>query len=184
MYNQLERELKLLVSKEVFDKIVKSYEFTKPIIQTNTYYDTPNHYIKNKKGAMRIRTINSQHIFTLKIRKDEYTHYEYEKTIDTNDIHKIQDPEILNWLHTYDIDLNVDKVTEFTTKRYIYEFEDGELCADETDFGKAIDYEIEYEYKKEHDGILFFNKILSEFHMNYTKNCSSKIARAINYQNL
>ena len=40
MDNYIERELKILVSKEQFQKILNSYEFKKPIIQTNTYYDT------------------------------------------------------------------------------------------------------------------------------------------------
>ena len=46
---------------------------------------------------------------------------------------------------------------------------------------KSIDYDIEYEYLKEHDGIKTFNEILHPFHMKYEKNCPSKIARAFDY---
>ena len=37
-------------------------------------------------GALRIRTIENKHIFTLKIKKDSITHYEYEKEIQTTNI--------------------------------------------------------------------------------------------------
>ena len=48
-------------------------------------------------------------------------------------------------------------------------------------FNDIHDYEIEYEYLKEHDGIKTFNEILHPFHMKYEKNCPSKIARAFDY---
>ena len=57
MENYIERELKILISKEQFQKILNSYEFKKPIIQTNTYYDTNDQKIKHMNGALRIRTI-------------------------------------------------------------------------------------------------------------------------------
>lgn len=98
MENYIERELKILVSKEQFQKILNSYEFKKPIIQTNTYYDTNDQKIKHMNGALRIRTFENTHIFTLKIKKDSITHYEYEKEIQTTNINEIKDPEILGWI--------------------------------------------------------------------------------------
>ena len=180
MYNGIERELKVLVTKDIYEQIVKSYDFEKSRIQTNTYYDDENHTIKNMHGAMRIRTINNTHIFTLKLKKDEYTHYEFEKEINTNTIHDITDEEILGWFKEYHIPTNVYPIATFKTNRKIYEFENGELCADITIYPNHTDYEIEYEYTKEHDGIAFFNDLLSQFHMKYEKNCPSKIARAMN----
>ena len=40
MYDNIERELKLLINKQVYDNIMNSYDFHKSIIQTNTYFDT------------------------------------------------------------------------------------------------------------------------------------------------
>ena len=180
MYNNIERELKVLITKEIFNKILISYDFHNPITQTNTYYDDDQHSIKNQKGAMRIRTIGEKNIFTLKIKKDDYTHYEYEKEINTNKIEDIKDPEILRWKNQFNIPENVNKIAEFTTKRYTYEFENGELCLDETKYPNHTDYEIEYEYNKNHDGITFFNSVLKPFHIQWKKNCPSKIARAVN----
>ena len=45
---------------------------------------------------------------------------------------------------------------------------------------KTEDYEIEYEYTSDHDGIHFFNSILEKYGLKWTKNCPSKIARALN----
>ncbi len=179
MYNNIERELKILVTKEIYENMIHSYDFEKNIIQTNTYYDDDNQTIKNKKGAMRIRTIGNQHIFTLKIKKDDYTHYEYEKEIQTNDIHKIDDIEIDGWMKEYGIPKEVKPITTFTTDRKVLKCEQGEICADKTTYLNHTDYEVEYEYSCDHDGISFFNTFLTPFHMKYTKNCPSKIARAM-----
>ena len=54
-----------------------------------------------------------------------------------------------------------------------------ELCFDYNEYGDNSDYEIEYEYKTEHDGKNKFNEILLEIGLHYEKNCSSKIARAL-----
>ena len=135
MYDNIERELKLLVDEKAYNELLRSYDFHNPIIQTNTYFDTDNQDVKKQHGAVRIRTIQDKKIFTLKIRKDEYTHYE---------------------------------------------FEHGELCLDKTDYKNHTDYEIEYEYTSDHDGIHFFNSILKKYDLKWIKNCPSKIARALN----
>ena len=41
-------------------------------------------------------------------------------------------------------------------------------------------YEIEYEYTSDNDGIHFFNSILEKYGLKWIKNCPSKIARAMN----
>ena len=89
MYDNIERELKLLVDEKVYNELLHSYDFHNPITQTNTYFDTDNQDVKKQHGAVRIRTIQDKKIFTLKIRKDEYTHYEFEKEITTENINDI-----------------------------------------------------------------------------------------------
>ena len=90
MYDNIERELKLLINEQTYKSIMNSYDFHKSIIQTNTYFDTEKQDVKKQHRAVRIRTIEDKKIFTLKIKKDEYTHYEFEKEIFTNDIKKIE----------------------------------------------------------------------------------------------
>ena len=126
MTKPIERELKLLVSKEEFHSLLKTLPFSEPWTQTNTYYDSAAQSIRKQGGALRIRTIGSKHILTLKIRKDEITHYEYEKEIPTDQLEKIQDPEILGWLKEYHIPSNLKKTAQFTTIRQVYECENAE----------------------------------------------------------
>lgn len=178
MDKPIERELKVLISQNDMNTIIQSYPFSQPWMQTNSYYDDENDTVKNKDGAIRIRTINDKHIFTLKIRKDAITHYEYEKEIDTDQFDDIKDPEIKEWLQTYGIPSNLRKIVSFTTIRRVYSFKDAELCADITEYENHKDYELEYEYHRNHDGISEFNQILSKIDKEYEKNCPSKIARA------
>lgn len=184
MNDPIERELKILISREEYEKIIHSYDFEKQIKQTNTYYDTQDNQIKKCNGALRIRKINNQNIFTLKIKKDDITHYEYEKQIDVDTIKEIKDPEILEWCSMHHISLDVEPIVSFTTYRSVLNLKQAQICADITMFDQATDYEIEYEYRYEHDGISYFNQILEPIHKQYIKNCPSKIARAFLYQNL
>ncbi|MDO4467420.1 MAG: CYTH domain-containing protein [Bacillota bacterium] len=179
MYNQIEKELKILVSKKDYETIVNSYEFSSPWAQTNTYYDTPNGYVRSLNGACRIRSIGSKKIFTLKIRISPDSHIELEKEINVDSMKEIKDEEVLGWIQKYEIPLNeLAPIISFTTNRRIVDLENAELCADETIFASHTDYEIEYEYKKIHNGIEEFNKILETIGKQYEKNCPSKIARA------
>lgn len=182
MFNQIERELKVLVSKEKFEEITKSYDFSNPWKQTNTYFDTADKDIKSLGGAMRIRTIGDKKYFTLKIRIDPITLHEYEKEIQCDSIKDIQDEEILGWISKLNINKEFIPTTTFDTYRRIVEMDNAELCADMTVFdGSYTDYEIEYEYKTDHDGVKEFNHILNKYDLAYEKNCPSKVARAFNH---
>lgn len=179
MYNQIEKELKILVTEEEYKKIINSYDFTNPWAQTNTYYDTDEKYVRSLNGACRIRTIGDKKIFTLKIRISPDAHIELEKEVGVSTILEITDVEVLGWLKKYEIPISQLKpIISFTTNRRIVDLKEAELCADETIFGSHVDYEIEYEYKCEHDGVTKFNEILSIIGKVYEKNCPSKIARA------
>lgn len=179
MNSPMERELKILVSKDIYEKIVKSYDFTIPQKQINTYYDTQDHALKQLHGACRIRTIGTAHIFTLKVKKDEITHLEFEKIISVDCIDQITDPEIHAWLKRYQIRIkDLYEIASFSTVRQTCDLASAQLCADKTIYDTHIDYEIEYEYTKEHNGTIVFNQILAPYDLTYIKNCPSKIARA------
>lgn len=180
MYDQTERELKILVSEDVFYKMRQTISFEQPVTQTNIYYDDDQGTVR-RLGAIRIRTIGEQHIFTFKIRKDSITQTELEKPVDARRLEDIRDPEILQWLAEYHIPSGLKPFASSTTTRYIHEFPLGELCLDRTQFGSHVDYEVEYEYKADHDGISFFNELLKPYGLHYTKNAPSKLARAVLY---
>lgn len=179
MNQPIERELKVLINKTQYKKIGKSYDFSDGYTQTNTYFDTNDSYLKEHKGALRIRSKENKKILTLKIKTDAITHIELEKEINVDTIDQIDDPEILSWFEQYHIPKDVIPIASLTTFRKEYETEYATICLDYTTFNNTSDYELEYEYKKEHDGITQFNNLLKPYEITYEKNCPSKLARAI-----
>ena len=173
----IEKEYKILVTKEQFIRILQDYpqaEFKK---QVNTYYDTDDLAIRHAHGAMRIRTIDHHFLFTLKLHTKAGVE-EYEKYVETNDPIVFKDQEIAALLKAIPVLSELKRITELTTYRAMIFTGDAELCFDVNRYGSCEDYEIEYEYKRPHDGPNVFNKILAKVNLTYTKNCHSKIRRA------
>lgn len=182
MKNEIEKEYKILLSKEDFTKLCSYYKDLKFIKQVNTYFDTNDHAIQQMHGAMRIREKSGIYIFTLKMHSDAGL-MEHECTVpmDTMDVFNL--PEIKKLLDMYQIHGPFCKTAICVTERAVVETENAELCFDINEFHNGIvDYEIEYEYKKEHDGLKVFNDILSQIRISYTSNCISKIKRALDSQ--
>lgn len=178
MNKNIEKEYKLLVTKEQFERLLSYYPDAVFKEQTNTYYDTEDHAIQKKQGAMRIREKNGTFLFTLKMHSDRGL-LEYEKRVEENSIRALEDPQIKDLLSSYDIQGDLKAITFLTTKRAMIDTGYAELCFDENHYHGYCDYEIEYEYKKEHDGLSAFQKILAPLHIRYKQNCKSKIQRAI-----
>ena len=177
-----EHELKVMLTKEQFETLLHAYDFPILLEQINTYYDTPKGAVKDLPGAVRIRRVDGKDIFTFKQRKDSQTQYELEKEIPVGSLDQIEDPEILGWLQEAGIDVKVLKpITTFTTWRHMIKTENAEICLDKTVYPHKTDYEIEYEYKKDHDGLSAFNQFLKPAGIIYEKNGPSKIARAFTH---
>lgn len=180
MNKHIEKEYKMLVSKEQFDKLCGLYENLNFITQTNTYYDTVNRDIQKQKGAMRIRERNGRFLFTLKMRQENLDGLcECECEVSENSVHALRSKEIVQLLQEYHIEADIIPLTTLVTKRAIVETENAELCFDISTYGSHIDYEIEYEYKRPHDGLSVFQKLLDQVQLVYVKNCTSKIQRAL-----
>ena len=87
MYDNIERELKLLINEKIYNELLHSYDFHNSITQTNTYFDTENQDVKKQRGAVRIRTIQDKKIFTfggghsddIEIRKEANSWYPQEE---------------------------------------------------------------------------------------------------------
>ncbi len=178
MNKNIEKELKILVSEQAFHALQKQYPNLVFHTQTNVYFDTLENDLRSKKMAMRIRSVQCKHIFTLKINGLQGLE-EYECEVFTNDSSALQQPEIIQLLQQLNIDLTFHVIANCTTHRAIYENEFAQLCFDHNEFMTSSDYELEYEYKKEHDGVSAFNTILSKIGMQYKSNCDPKIVRAL-----
>lgn len=178
MNTNIEKEYKVLLTEAQFNDLISIYcpgDFHR---QINTYYDTLEGSIKMKQGAMRIRTIDNIHLFTLKIHKGNNL-YEYETTVHSDSIHAFQQDDIANLLKDQQIVGELVQIAQLTTKRAIIDTGFAEVCFDISSYNGITDYEIEYEYKKPHDGLQEFQRILSHIHLSYEKNCISKIQRAL-----
>lgn len=178
MNKNIEKEFKILVSKDKFDLLCDMYKPLTFIKQINQYYDTPNNLIKNKNGAMRIRTKNNKHIFTLKIYQNNEL-LEYECEVSDNSINSLNQTNIIALLNYYDIAGPFVETASLTTNRAMVINDEAELCFDENFYNNTCDYEIEYEYKRDHDGFSKFNQILNKVGLHYEANCKSKIERAL-----
>ena len=57
MNKNIEKEYKVLLTKEQFEKLLSNYPNAVFKTQCKYYYDTDTHCIQKKKGAMRIRNL-------------------------------------------------------------------------------------------------------------------------------
>jgi uncharacterized protein YjbK len=182
MDQSIERELKMLLTKEQFETLVKAYPGQKVIDQENIYYDDAQDSVKNQNGALRLRKTGDSSILTVKLPYDSISKYEYEKPAISESLTE-PSPSDLAFIQSHmNVQIPLKEVVSFTTERHITRFENGELCLDKSDYEGTIDYELEYEYYNAHDGIGFLNELLKPFDIQYEKNCPSKIARAVSYQ--
>lgn len=178
MNKNIEKEYKMLLTKEEFETLLNNFPQAVFKKQCNTYYDTKTHAIQKKKGAMRIREVDKKFIFTLKMHSEDGL-LEFEKEVDENSLNVFKDIEIQNLLDKFHINGDLMKLTSLCTKRATIKTEFAEICFDISTYNGHTDYEIEYEYKKEHDGLTVFQNILKDINLTYTSNCKSKIQRAL-----
>lgn len=185
MLNNQERELKVLLTREQYEKLLNSYDFNSPVLQKNTYYDSANEELKNKKIGLRIRMIGNQNILTVKKPKDSITKYEYEfpisdESISIENLHPSERDHLESIIH---VDQPVYPTVVFETVRYNLQTQDATISLDQTDFDGHRDYELEYEYLEDHDGISKLYEFLKPIGIQYEKNGPSKLARAFQYKN-
>ena len=178
MNTNMEIEYKVLLTKEQFNILCSNQDTLHFIRQINTYYDTVDFQIRKQKGSMRIREKQGKFLFTLKLHVNGGL-MEYEKEVDRNDVSVFKDCEISSLLSQFHLTDNIQLITSLTTDRAVVDTGNAELCFDHNFYNGKEDYEIEYEYKMDHDGLSAFQKILDPLQITYIKNCTSKSKRAI-----
>lgn len=180
MNKKIEKEYKILVTKQQFEALLQMYDDCEVSEQLNIYFDTEDQTIKKLKGGMRIRYKNNKYIFTLKFKHPE-GHIELEKEIPHDCINELHhDQTIAAWFKEYGINAPFIEIGRVHTLRYLHRSEVAELCFDISHYNDITDYEIEYEFLQEHDGISKFNEILSHVNLTYEKNCITKLGRMLN----
>lgn len=175
---QPERELKILLTQDQYHQLLETYHFQKPIKQVNTYFDYRDE-LKNSGSALRIRSLKDQNLLTLKRPLDAITKKEYEYPVPDNNLDQVPE-NIWKQIKQYVPEKSqLQPIATFTTYRSLLITDQGEFCLDKNVFSNKIDYELEYEYKSEHNGIEVLNNFLKPIGLTYTKNGPSKIKRAL-----
>ncbi len=174
----LETELKCIINKETFQKILLYYKWDKVVTQTNHYYRSYNDELKKHGITMRIREIDSK--IKLQIKK----HTNSDSPLQICEESEFEIPAILPYFTEEEVESYTGVKTEAfligsaTTKRYSLMWDNtSEICLDHTIYLDTEDFEIEVEFVKECP-----KKLLDELKtlgVEFCKNSQGKYSRFI-----
>jgi uncharacterized protein YjbK len=178
MKENLEIELKCLLSKDQFDCLLGKMNFSNPKIQVNTYYDTPNGDLQKRNWMCRIRKVMSKYEFTLKT-PGEGGLNEFECSLEKHDI---LDSVIVDLFAQSDIHPPFKSLGTTTTHRRKFVDEYGEWCLDFNEFDGFSDYEVEYELFEYHASAQQrFTEVLKSCGVDYQQ-AKTKFERMLTYK--
>ena len=184
----LEIEFKNLLTKSEYDTLLQtvfSDGNQKKIVQTNFYFDTKDHQLKNQHSALRIRRTHSFNELTLKVPSQGHL-LETNLSLRDNVCSEILKAKQLK-LSTIHADIEIDNISndsvfylfnQFETVRFEQIRGDHLLVLDQTTFQNGtIDYELEIESSDAEMGKVFFEEFLKS-HSISIRPAKPKIARA------
>ena len=169
----IEKEIKVLLTKEQYNKALKLFHWDQVIDQTNYYYLDPDQTLKNYQVTVRIREKNGQYKLQIKYPSDQEAverfgealsvRSEYERQVDnipdliSRDVIKevtgisASDPLFIGELKTVRHKYNIDQYTE--------------IFLDKSEYLGITDYEMEIEFVRtvEHSLIEFLKESGIEF---------------------
>lgn len=170
MSQNIEIEFKNMLTSEEFLQLklhfnIDQNKFKK---QVNHYFDTPSFSLKSLNSALRIREKGTQFEMTLKQPAKQ-------GLLETNQLLSAEQAEnMLNSGKIVDGEVKdiITKMVEdadtlqyfgsLTTNRAEFNYKDGLLVLDHSDYLNTEDYEIEYEVPDEAEGFKVFSELLSE----------------------
>ncbi|SDC29114.1 Uncharacterized protein YjbK [Pelagirhabdus alkalitolerans] len=184
MSQEIEIELKNLLTKDEYHRLLKAYttEQSKIEKQVNHYFETPNFDLKKNGAALRIRLKNQKYTVTL---KQPHTDGLLETHADINeDIFKkwinnqpTRVPEIEQALSKLSIDYqDLEYGGSLTTERMETEENDTLIVIDKSDYNGITDYELEIEASSRQDAEKKMKQLLSDYAIT-NKETPNKIKR-------
>lgn len=172
MHQNLEIELKMLLSQEQFERLLEHYAPAQFVKQTNHYFQASK---ESKTQSVRVREINGSFLFTYK-KKTPNGVLEHEKELPN--LHFEQDSEILAFLSSKELYPPFHEIGTLTTERYLVNIQNqAELCFDINHYNGITDYEVEYEVTNDHDYQTSFESILAQANIQFVPNPISKVKR-------
>lgn len=146
----LEKELKCIITKDMYEKIKSEFDWDSTAEQINYYYTDKNGVLRDNRVMVRVRAKDSVFRLQVKRRKNagsplqicEETEYEIDGAPMTI-------PPETTLKATGHSAGELVKMGGSITLRSSLMRDDTELCLDKTDYFDITDYEIELEYKDE-----------------------------------
>jgi uncharacterized protein YjbK len=173
MKQEIELELKNIITEEEFIKVTKKFSLTNKdfVKQENHYFDTKEFALKQIGSALRIREKNNQYTLTLKQPYNDGLLESHEKLSEeeANEIIYQNKPisgEIANIINEKGIKPSkLFFLGSLTTYRAELKFENGLLVFDHSVYLNHEDYELEYEVNDLKEGNLSFQNLLHQLNI-------------------
>ncbi|AQU80016.1 MULTISPECIES: CYTH domain-containing protein [Planococcus] len=153
MTKELEIEFKNMLTKEEYTRLLKDYSdfHSGPITQHNHYFDTADFQLKQQLSALRIRDKNNHFECTLKI-PAPVGHYEITDQLTNEQARRMLESQSFEATEVAEALLKLEVLTEkltsigtLTTHRVEFEYLQGLLVLDHSEYNGQEDFELEYE---------------------------------------
>lgn len=193
----IEKEIKLLLTKEEYERLSKSIKFDDSFTQVNYYYDDKNFTLSNNGITLKVRLVGDLFILYFKEKHSEgndflITRLEYTKVlpnlpsqIGANEIlaltHSETSIETLEIIHE---SLDFQLLGSLKTLRKKKKYDEFEMMVDKNEYLGMIDYEIELELNGGKDSVISMVKHLEELNVYDNTSCFGKYKRFIQFRKL
>lgn len=185
MSNAIEIEVKALVTKDEYERLVDRFDEYPSFIQVNHYVDTESLLLRKEGLGLRIRERGGHYDMTLKaplsqgllektarLTPDQFKEFTVKGVFPENDLKR--------FLTMLDIDVSELKVlTSLTTKRIDVPYEGGKLSLDKNKYNGLHDYEIELEFNNENDAERLLRELFESEGVKFELNRKPKAIRAL-----
>lgn len=160
MTKELEIEFKNMLTKEEYMRLLKDFSafHSGPQTQHNHYFDTADFQLKKKLGALRIRHKQGRFECTLKI-PAPIGHYEITDKLTREQARRMLElktfeaPEVSLALQELEIPLTeLETIGTLTTHRVEFDFLEGLLVIDHSEYNGLEDFELEFEVAEAETG--------------------------------
>ncbi|WP_332689162.1 CYTH domain-containing protein [Halalkalibacter lacteus] len=175
MAQEVEIEVKSMLTKQSYSKLLSGFGLTEEdaIVQHNHYLETPSFSLKETGSGLRVRERAETYTLTLK-QPHKVGKLETHQTISEADWLQAKEEGILpsgevkTQLDMLNIPINELKfVGTLSTKRIEIQYEEGNLCFDQSSYFDQIDYEIEFEGKSEEHATTTLKNLLTTYQVDF-----------------
>ncbi|WP_273478171.1 CYTH domain-containing protein [Ignavigranum ruoffiae] len=192
MTKNIEQEYKTMLRKDEFERLIDQlgFEPRSALIQSNYYYDTPDHQLAKINAALRLRVFKDRSEWTIKqliseLRSIEITQEQGPVDSISSAINPtwFTDADLIKFIHNHQIPIEQLQLHyQMSTHRYLYPVPGATFCLDHSFFPQTEDYELECELEDLDQANVWFD-FLDQYQLEY-KPAAKKLSRAAHYQDL